>query len=214
MRVQANDVLKDHDPTKSFNGDDLPIGEYLCKLVKAEDVVSQDGKWNWLSLWFDVIEGDYQGRKSFVKFFEPTDDEKAKQFASNIYQSFGLDLREYPEGIDVTAYVQQFVYDGTNPTAPTYVVKVKAGKKNNPNTGLPYVNQYVSEWDGRPVKSPKRGVVSPSIPGVPTGAAPIPGVPAKIDAQTLVGEKPAPVPNVAPKAAPIARPKNPLFDSE
>lgn len=207
MRVTAGSVLGDHDPTKKvFDGEELPFGKYLTKLIKAEDGTSADGQWSWINCWFEVIDGDYLNRKAFVKFFEPQTDEKAKQFASNLYQSFGLDIREYPEGIDVTEYLQQFVYGGTNADAPTFVITVKKGS-TNPKTKQPYVNHYISMWDGSPVNSPTRGG-TPEIPGVPTGAQP-PKPPTPQAA-------PVPTPQAAaqPPKPSIARPKNPLFGED
>lgn len=177
MRVPASKVLKDHDPTKGFTGEDLPPGDYVAVLTKVEDKTSNDGKTDWISCWFQVTEGDFQNRIYFGSIFAPINDEKYKQFSTTLHSWFGIDIREYPD-VDVTELLQQFVQGPNNPTAPVFFVRLKESKTINKNTGKPYVNGYVSFYTGQSVKSPTRGGV-PNIPGVPStsGGPSIPTTP-------------------------------------
>lgn len=76
---QVNDA-EDYSP--------LPDGQYLCELVEVEEATTRDGN-EWWKLRFEVLKGEYQGRRIFDSLFFS---DKALKRVKLILNRLGLDV--------------------------------------------------------------------------------------------------------------------------
>lgn len=67
------------DPMGDF--EPIPAGDYLAVIVGSEVKPTKDGKGGYLSVEFDVIDGQYKGRKLWSRLNLDNESEKAVQIA-------------------------------------------------------------------------------------------------------------------------------------
>lgn len=70
---------------KANNFDVLPIGNYTVIATKAEEKISRTNV-KYLAMTYEVIEGEYKGRKLFVNFHFFSENIKAKEIAINDFR--------------------------------------------------------------------------------------------------------------------------------
>jgi hypothetical protein len=81
LNFNANDV----EPLGSF--DPLPIGEYTVVISASEMKDTKTGKGQYLQLVYDVVEGDYHGKKVFDRLNVVNENETAQNIAQRALSS-------------------------------------------------------------------------------------------------------------------------------
>lgn len=72
-----------HEATSGGNFEPLPKGDYLAAVSASEWKTTNDGEGRYLSLTFEVLEGDYRGRLFWLNLNLKNKNPKAVQIANN-----------------------------------------------------------------------------------------------------------------------------------
>ncbi|MFA5715994.1 MAG: DUF669 domain-containing protein [Candidatus Paceibacterota bacterium] len=75
LNFDSNDV----DPVGSF--DPIPLGEYVAVISASEMKMTKSGKGQYLQLTYDIIDGEFKGRKVFERLNLVNENEQAQEIA-------------------------------------------------------------------------------------------------------------------------------------
>lgn len=159
----------DVDPSVAGNTDPFPAGWYKMMITDGEQKATKSGNGDWyLNLTFEVVEGEYKGRKCWKMLNLQNKNETAMEIAyrelSAICHAVGvLQIQDTQQLHNLPMYCQ---------------VKVTPPQPKNDGSGGEYpakneINGY-QPIDAQPQSAPQSPPAAPAAPAAPASSAPAP----------------------------------------
>ena len=138
MTPELNFDASTVEPLGSF--EPIPLGDYMVIISATEMKPTKDGKGQYLQLTYDVVDGEYKGRKIFDRLNLINDNKTAQEIAqralSSICRAVGVMRPQRTEELHSKSFVIKVgIRPATETFAPSNVVKEYKLSDGSPITG-------------------------------------------------------------------------------